>query len=47
LSDCNSRDGGRILGNDEHLRREKSVTMKIDRIQPNGMSVRIQQGKPA
>src|SRR5262249_41231095 len=31
----------------KHLRREKSVAMKIDRIQPEGMSVRIQQGKPA
>jgi len=26
---------------------EKSVAMKIDRIQPEGLSVRIQQGKPA
>jgi 2-iminobutanoate/2-iminopropanoate deaminase len=47
LPDCNSRDCGGILGTDEHLRREKSVAMKIDRIQPEGMSVRIQQGKPA
>ena len=28
-------------------RREESVAMKIDRIQPAGLSVRIQQGKPA
>ena len=47
MPDCNSRDRGGILGTDEHLRREKSVAMKIDRIQPEGMSVRIQQGKPA
>ena len=30
-----------------NLRREKSIAMKIDRIQPPGMNVRIQQGKPA
>jgi hypothetical protein len=47
LPDCNSRDRGGILGTDEHLRREESVAMKIDRIQPEGMSVRLQQGKPA
>jgi hypothetical protein len=41
LPDCNSRDRGGILGIDEHLRREKSVAMKIDRIQPEDMSVRM------
>jgi 2-iminobutanoate/2-iminopropanoate deaminase len=47
LPDCNSRDRSGILGADEHLRREKSMAMKIDRIQPAGMNVRMQQGKPA
>src|SRR6516165_3431001 len=47
LPDCNNRDRGGILGIDEHLQQERSVAMKIDRIQPEGMSVRIQQGKPA
>jgi enamine deaminase RidA (YjgF/YER057c/UK114 family) len=32
---------------DVHLQRERSMAMKIDRIQPAGMNVRIQQGKPA
>jgi 2-iminobutanoate/2-iminopropanoate deaminase len=36
-----------ILGADEHPLWEKSIAMKIDRIQPAGMNVRIQQGKPA
>src|SRR6202030_2468417 len=36
-----------ILGADERLRREKSMAMKIDRIQPASMNVRIQQGKAA
>ena len=45
LRDCNSRDRGGILVTDKHLRREESVAMKIDRIQPEGMSVRIQQGE--
>src|SRR6516165_7496392 len=47
LRDCNGRDRGGILGTDEHLRRKESVAMKIDRIQPEGVSVRIQQGMPA
>ncbi len=47
LPDCNSRDRSRILGADEHLLRGRVMAMKIDRIQPAGMNVRIQQGKPA
>jgi 2-iminobutanoate/2-iminopropanoate deaminase len=47
LLNCNSRDRSGILCADENLLREKSVAMKIDRIQPAGMNVRIQQGKPA
>ena len=42
---CRDRSG--ILGADEHLLQEKSMAMKIDRIQPAGMNVRMQQGKPA
>jgi enamine deaminase RidA (YjgF/YER057c/UK114 family) len=32
---------------DEHLGREIAVVVNIDRIQPAGMNVRMQQGKPA
>src|SRR5215471_11849047 len=42
-----SQDRSGILGADEHLLRGRVMAMKIDRIQPAGMNVRIQQGKPA
>jgi 2-iminobutanoate/2-iminopropanoate deaminase len=47
LPDCNSRDRSGILLADEYLLRGRAMAMKIDRIQPAGMNVRIQQGKPA
>jgi len=42
-----SRDRSGILGADEHLYGGRVMATKIDRIQPAGMNVRIQQGKPA
>jgi 2-iminobutanoate/2-iminopropanoate deaminase len=42
-----SRDRSGILGADEHVLRGRVMPMKIDRIQPAGMNVRMRQGKPA
>jgi len=44
---ANSRHRSGILGADEDLLRGGAVAMKIDRIQPAGMNVRKQQGRPA
>jgi enamine deaminase RidA (YjgF/YER057c/UK114 family) len=46
-SRCNRREPGGILGAGEHLGSEIAVAVKIDRIPPAGMNVRMQQGKPA
>src|SRR4029453_178672 len=47
LPDCNSRDRSGILLAAEHLLQGRAMAMKIDRLQPAGRNVRIQQGKPA
>jgi enamine deaminase RidA (YjgF/YER057c/UK114 family) len=47
FADCNRREPGGILGAGEHLGWEIAMALKIDRIQPAGMNVRMQQGKPA
>jgi 2-iminobutanoate/2-iminopropanoate deaminase len=47
LLDCNCSDRNGILRADDHLLRERSVAMKINRLQPAGMNIRRQEGKPA
>src|SRR5215469_14847190 len=49
FADCNRRKPGGILGASQHLGWEGEIAMaiKIDRIQPAGVNVRMQQGKPA
>ena len=46
-ADCNRREPGGILGGGEQLGWDIAMAVKIDRIQPAGMNVRMQQGKPA
>src|SRR5215472_16288240 len=47
FADCNRREPDGILGTGEHLGWEIAMAVKIDRIQPAGVNVRLQQGKPA
>ena len=49
FTDCNRRKPGGILGAGQHfgMGDEIAMAVKIDRIQPAGVNVRMQQGKPA